>query len=372
MYVGFQDDSSRMYQCGPVCRPGRFSNQRLHLLAEAAAGFFEGCGRVWIPLWQIPVVIRSHIKLASDCFAGRGAASREGCERVSTIGSLSPCRGLAATCLCSQPSFYCRVAKQQPAIDGHNFIAVVLPIYVQIEQDLALLFKVLQHLSKQKRPADIIILVDDASPLPVPSIVAHDKLALIQLRCNRGPATARNCGIALAKERGANVICFLDADCQPSSDWIAMMERAQQETPGIVCGKTLADASETAVGLYHEVFGTLNGRMLKDGSVLYGCTCNLSISVAGVDLLFDTTYPAASFEDVEFCIRAKKNRIRMTYYPYAVVHHHFDPGWSSLFRQFQRYGRFERQTALKHREYLPWLWSSHEISCCTDSGLAMF
>lgn len=264
------------------------------------------------------------------------------------------------------------VAKQQPAIDGHNFIAVVLPIYVQIERDLALLFKVLQHLSKQKRPADIIILVDDASPLPVPSIVAHDKLALIQLRCNRGPATARNCGIALAKERGANVICFLDADCQPSSDWIAMMERAQQETPGIVCGKTLADASETAVGLYHEVFGTLNGRMLKDGSVLYGCTCNLSISVAGVDLLFDTTYPAASFEDVEFCIRAKKNRIRMTYYPYAVVHHHFDPGWSSLFRQFQRYGRFERQTALKHKEYLPWLWSSHEISCCTDSGLAMF
>ncbi len=245
-------------------------------------------------------------------------------------------------------------------------------MYARTEHDLALLFKVLQYLSQQKRPADLIILVDDGSPLTIPSIFANEGLALVQLWCNKGPATARNCGIALAKERGANVICFLDADCQPSSDWVAMMERAQQETPGIVCGKTLADASATAVGLYHEVFGTLNGRMLQDGSVLYGCTCNLSISVAGVNLLFDTSFPAASFEDVEFCIRAKKNRIRMTYYPSAVVHHHYEPGWISLFYQFQRYGRFERQTALKHKEYLPWLWSSQEISCCSDSSLSMF
>jgi len=245
-------------------------------------------------------------------------------------------------------------------------------VYARTEHDLALLFKVLQYLSKQKRPADLIVLVDDGSPLTIPSVIANEGLALVQLWCNKGPATARNCGITLAKERGANVICFLDADCQPSSDWVAMMERAQQETPGIVCGKTLADSSATAVGLYHEVFGTLNGRMLADGSVLYGCTCNLSISVAGVDLLFDSSFPAASFEDVEFCIRAKKNRIRMTYYPPAVVRHHFEPGWTSLFSQFQRYGRFERQTALKHKEYLPWLWSSHEISCFFDGALPMF
>lgn len=264
------------------------------------------------------------------------------------------------------------IATRQPEIDGHNFIAVVLPVYARTEHDLALLFKVLQYLSKQKRPADLIVLVDDGSPLTIPSVIANEGLALVQLWCNKGPATARNCGITLAKERGANVICFLDADCQPSSDWVAMMERAQQETPGIVCGKTLADSSATAVGLYHEVFGTLNGRMLADGSVLYGCTCNLSMNVAGVDLLFDASFPAASFEDVEFCIRAKKNRIRMTYYPPAVVRHHFEPGWTSLFSQFQRYGRFERQTALKHKEYLPWLWSSHEISCFFDGALPIF
>lgn len=266
----------------------------------------------------------------------------------------------------------CRIAKRQPEIDGHNFIAVVLPVYARTEHDLAMLFKVLQYLSKQKRPADLIVLVDDGSPLTIPSVIANEGLALVQLWCNKGPATARNCGMTVAKERGANVICFLDADCQPSSDWVSMMERAQQETPGIVCGKTLADSSATAVGLYHEVFGTLNGRMLEDGSVLYGCTCNLSISVAGVDLLFDSSFPAASFEDVEFCIRAKKNRIRMTYYPPAVVRHHFDPGWTSLFSQFQRYGRFERQTALMHKEYLPWLWSSHEISCFFDGALPIY
>ena len=336
--------------------------------------------RLKLALLKIVAVCGYHYgKYLSYTESARGSApvvSREEALRAVHAGNWSV-YDLVLTCVTALDvhvglCLKCRVATKQPEIDGHNIIAVVLPVYARTEHDLALLFKVLQHLSQQKRPADFIILVDDGSPLTIPSIIANEGLALVQLWCNKGPATARNCGIALAKERGANVICFLDSDCQPSSDWVAMMERAQQEKPGIVCGKTLADASSTAVGLYHEVFGTLNGRMLEDGSVLYGCTCNLSISVAGVDLLFDTAFPAASFEDVEFCIRAKKSRIRMTYFPRAVVHHHFEPGWISLFSQFKRYGRFERQTALKHKEYLPLLWSSREISCFSEYNIRVF
>lgn len=43
--------------------------------------------------------------------------------------------------------------------------------------------------------------------------------------------------------------------------------------------------------------GTLNGRRLADGTLLYGCTCNLSITLASIKRLhFDTGFPDAAFE----------------------------------------------------------------------------
>lgn len=49
--------------------------------------------------------------------------------------------------------------------------------------------------------------------------------------------------------------------------------------------------------MYHDVCGTLNGRRLKDGSLLYGCTCNLSMTPSSVRRLeFDTGFPDAAFE----------------------------------------------------------------------------
>ena len=75
---------------------------------------------------------------------------------------------------------------------------------------------------------------------------------------------------------------------QPS--WLGVMERAQRRRPGIVTGRTMSSEAGTPVGLYHNVCGTLNGRSLADGSMLYGCTCNLSVDLGRVDLDFDMTF----------------------------------------------------------------------------------
>lgn len=96
-------------------------------------------------------------------------------------------------------------------------------------------------------------------------------------------------------------------------------------------------------GTYHDVCGTLNGRRLADGSLLYGCTCNLSVSLAVVDLTFDASFPAAAFEDVEFCVRARKRGVSLVYTPMAVMMHNYDEGMWGLFCQFRRYGLFEAQ-----------------------------
>jgi len=56
-------------------------------------------------------------------------------------------------------------------------------------------------------------------------------------------------------------------------------------------------------GRFHDVFGTLNGRMFTDGSLLYGCTCNMSVSFTACPLRFDEDFRTAAFEDVDFCYR---------------------------------------------------------------------
>ncbi len=95
---------------------------------------------------------------------------------------------------------------------------------------------------------------------------------------------------------------FLDA-LQPS--WLGVMERAQRRKPGIVAGRTMASAPGTHVGLYHNVCGTLNGRRLSDGSMLYGCTCNLSLDLGRVAQDFD-----ASFTEVRlWALRQKSARV---------------------------------------------------------------
>jgi len=55
----------------------------------------------------------------------------------------------------------------------------------------------------------------------------------------------------------AGLKSFIRCFAQPS--WISVMEHAQRRTPGIVCGRTLSTEPGLAVGLYHDVSGTLNG-----------------------------------------------------------------------------------------------------------------
>lgn len=64
--------------------------------------------------------------------------------------------------------------------------------------------------------------------------------------------------------------------------------------------------SVAAAGLFHDITGTLNGRLLPGGEMVYGTTCNLSISLAHVNLDFDTDFTIASFEDLDWCFSAKQ------------------------------------------------------------------
>eukprot|EP00884_Botryococcus_braunii_P008869 jgi/Botrbrau1/17984/Bobra.0457s0003.1 len=244
--------------------------------------------------------------------------------------------------------------------------AIVVPVYITAAKDMELLLQMLCGLVKQTRQVDLLIVVDDASPICLPSFCINrinpvTQCMVMRLQQNCGPAAARNTGVKLAHIHGADVVCFLDADCLPHPAWLDRMERSQAQRPGIVCGRTLSSQGTSFVGMFHDIFGTLNGRKLQDGSLLYGCTCNLSIHLPSVHMLFDLNFADAAFEDVEFCVRARKRGVALYLDRDAVVWHHYDISIKGLYNQFHRYGRNEGLMEQLHKEYLKWLWSSDDI-----------
>ena len=126
-------------------------------------------------------------------------------------------------------------------------------------------------------------------------------------------------------------------------------------------------AAVVIAGLFHDVRGTLNGRLLPDGEMVYGCTCNLGMSLKHVPTLFDASFPIASLEDLEWVMRAKKEGIQITYVPEAAVQHCFKPGFKGVFRQFQRYGAFQDLMSQKHPDFGRLI---HEPSAITSHSYA--
>lgn len=261
--------------------------------------------------------------------------------------------------------------QQEMTLGGRPLIAVVVPVFCAHSHDQTHLMAALDALSRQTRQPDYLVLVDDGSPLCIPSIISGARVLVIRLDINSGPAVARNAGIAAARKLSAHLIAFLDADCIPEPNWLGCMERAQHRHPGIVAGRTMSTRPHSYVGLYHDVCGTLNGRQLETGLLLYGCTCNLSIDLKRNQMIFDDSFPQAAFEDVEFCVRASKSGVHLCYDADAVVRHHYDTTAVGLFRQFARYGQFETTMCRLHPDYLTLLYASNEISSLSAAGLKL-
>jgi hypothetical protein len=119
--------------------------------------------------------------------------------------------------------------------------------------------------------------------------------------------------------------------------------------------------------LFHDVFGHLNPRVRRsDGAVVYGATCNMSIDLRTAHRLdgtrgsfFDCTFPGASYEDIELCVRNAAAGVALRLAPDAQAWHDFctreeDP-IVTLSKRFRRYGAsehllFERHPAFWHKQ----------------------
>jgi glycosyltransferase involved in cell wall biosynthesis len=199
----------------------------------------------------------------------------------------------------------------------------------------------LETLAAQE-PAGIfeIVVVDDGSPDPaaIEAATVSIPTATVVRLGGRGPAAARNAGVAAAR---APIVCFTDDDCEPSPSWARALVQAARGC-GVAAGRTLPPpGAGAAVVASQSIVEHLQLSSLERGGRLgFAPACNLAARREALALLpFDESYPGAAAEDRDWCERAAGAGLAPIYVPGAIVVHRQAPGARSFIGRQYRYGR---------------------------------
>lgn len=246
-------------------------------------------------------------------------------------------------------------------------IALVIPVYAESNNDIQDLKNLFESIENLEYEPDIVIVIDDKSPL---NYNIPKQFLKLNNEVNSGPAKARNRGIETALNNKADIIAFADSDCILDKDWTKQIifHFQQYHTCDIVSGNTISKDNHW-FGTYHNINGTLNGRKFKNSDrLLYGTTANLAITAqVGKRVKFNETFPNAAGEDIEFCFRANKegfeiihNRKMIVFHNYGYTKRIFD-SLKIFINQFRKYGKGEKILLEQIPEYYAYFNETEEI-----------
>lgn len=179
-------------------------------------------------------------------------------------------------------------------------------------------------------PAEIVF-VDNASTDLTPEFLRSLAGGLVPVQVatltqNVGWGRGANIGSQLAE---GEYLLHLNNDTEVSKDWLTPLVREMDDDIAVVAG-TLRNPDGTiqhaGIQLYHDTNGTLVAENIKTEQPARDVEC-LSLAAAlvraeawnqlgGIDPLFRNGY-----EDVDFCLRAKKAGWRLRYTPESEVMH---------------------------------------------------
>ncbi|MFW5941181.1 MAG: sugar transferase [Chloroflexota bacterium] len=177
-----------------------------------------------------------------------------------------------------------------------------------------------------------VIVVDDGST---------DETGEIARRCgarvvcqDRGrPAAARNAGVHAAR---GELICFTDADCEPTESWLSEITAPFANREIVGCKGTYATRQPAFVARfvqieYEDKYDLLHGQEYIDFIDTYSAAYRREVLVANNG--FDETFPY--LEDQELSFRLATRGYRMVFQPRATVYHqHAATLWDYFHKKF--------------------------------------
>lgn len=206
-----------------------------------------------------------------------------------------------------------------PSGPSHRDVTVVIPVRDNLVG--------LQRLVGLLRGLRVII-VDDGSSRPVEPddfVVPHTDITVVRHSVSRGPAAARNAGLAAC---ATDFVAFLDSDVAPRRGWLEALL-------GHFCDPTVALVAPRIVGLtqsdcllarYEAMRSSLDLGQREAPIIPYStvsyvpsaaiiCRCSALRAAGG----FDETLQSG--EDVDLCWRLIESGARLRYEPIALVAH---------------------------------------------------
>jgi len=233
--------------------------------------------------------------------------------------------------------------------------SVVIPTYNRLD----MLLRVLGALERQvDAPPFEVIVINDGSTDDTDRVVSERRGIVYRKQENGGPGRARNHGVTLARGR---YVVFIGDDTVPEPRFLAEHARTHRDAgddPLLAClGYTGWPERErvTAFMDYINDFGLQFGyRLINDGAIVpfnFFYTSNISIDR---ELLaahpFDTTFPAAAWEDIELAYRLDHLGLKIRYNAKAVTRHYHPMSVDSFARRQYTVGKSGAIFYRKHPE----------------------
>ncbi|AHY47922.1 mycofactocin system glycosyltransferase [Rubrobacter radiotolerans] len=196
-----------------------------------------------------------------------------------------------------------------------------------------------------------VIVVDDASRVPLSEVLCDLPVRVIHLEKNVGQSAARNLA---AREARGEIVAFLDNDCVAQSDWLRALVAPLCE-PGVdlAGGRVLSPSPDGAVAAFEAVrspldMGSVGGPVGLDETVPYLPSCNLGIDREILLGLGGFDREMSLGEDADLVWRAISSGSGVRYVPEASVVHRHRTHLSELLRRRADYASSEADLQRRH------------------------
>jgi mycofactocin glycosyltransferase len=239
-----------------------------------------------------------------------------------------------------------------PAARRPPAVSLVIPVY----NDRDNLRRCLQALGPAASRGCEVLVVDDASDSPVGELAREFSCRFLRVPKNRGPAHARNAGLARARGR---IVLFTDSDCEPMPGWVPALagelvrsRRRSRDVAAVYGSLRSPDSFLKRCDDYTGYAYVLGG---KRGAMTYLNTACAAAYAGPLREIGGFDESLRSGEDVDLSRRLQARGHRVIYEPSIfVLHHHRGvEGLRAFFRKHYAWGRRIGLTLDRRRSRLP-------------------